>query len=181
MHPRGDGDGWVECALGHRHWGRYGAAGLLLWHGTPGPNSGVLLQHRASWSHHGGTWGLLGGARHSTETFEQAARREAAEEAGLDPRSYVVRGKFVDDHGGWSYTTVIARTEDPALPEGLTAETVEVRWVPAAAVPALPLHPGFAATWDQVCQASSAAGSMVTPNGSTNVSCSPGSARSTST
>ena len=27
---QGDGDGWVECSLGHRHWGRFGAAGLLL-------------------------------------------------------------------------------------------------------------------------------------------------------
>ena len=27
---RGDGDGWIECGLGHRHWGLFGAAGLLL-------------------------------------------------------------------------------------------------------------------------------------------------------
>ena len=26
---RGDGDGWVLCGSSHRHWGRYGAAGLL--------------------------------------------------------------------------------------------------------------------------------------------------------
>ena len=26
-HP---GDGWVQCAHGHRHWGLHGAAGLLL-------------------------------------------------------------------------------------------------------------------------------------------------------
>ena len=24
-----DGDGWTQCTLGHRHWGRFGAAGLL--------------------------------------------------------------------------------------------------------------------------------------------------------
>ncbi len=145
MHARADGDGWTECALGHRHWGRYGAAGLLLRHADA-----VLLQHRAVWSHHGGTWGLLGGARHRGETAEQAAAREAAEESGLDPRSYTVTGRFVDDHGGWSYTTVIARTDRPVLPAALTAETVEVRWVPLARLPALPLHPGFAATWDRV-------------------------------
>ena len=40
--PRGDGDGWARCARGHRHWGVFGAAGLLLWH-----DGAVLLQHRA--------------------------------------------------------------------------------------------------------------------------------------
>ena len=60
--PRGDGDGWTRCAQGHRHWGIYGAAGLLLRH-----DDRILLQHRALWSHHGGTWGVLGGARNSDE------------------------------------------------------------------------------------------------------------------
>ena len=142
---RGDGDGWTECALGHRHWGLFGAAGLLLWHGER-----ILMQHRAQWSHHGGTWGLLGGARHRAETAEQAAGREAAEESGLDPRCYAVIGHFVDDHGGWSYTTVVARTELALTPTSLAAESIEVRWVPVAEVAALPLHPGFAATWEQV-------------------------------
>jgi 8-oxo-dGTP diphosphatase len=179
LFPRGDGDGWTECALGHRHWGLHGAAGLLLWHG-----GSVLLQHRAEWSHHGGTWGLLGGARHSAETAEQAAAREATEESGLDPRSYTVTGRFVDDHGGWSYTTVIARTRAPALPRALTPETLEVRWVPVGELAQLPLHPGFAATWERVrsiAQASNAAGSTVTGNGSTSLSGCPGSARPTST
>ena len=27
----GDGNGWVECGLGHRHWGIHGAAGLLVY------------------------------------------------------------------------------------------------------------------------------------------------------
>lgn len=148
VHSRADGDGWTECALGHRHWGLFGAAGLLLWH-----DEHILLQHRAEWSHHGGTWGLLGGARRSGESAERAAAREAVEEAGLDPDTYRLTGRFVDDHGGWSYTTVIARTGDPALPDGITAETVEVRWVPAVQVGELPLHPGFAASWDQVLAA----------------------------
>ena len=150
-HPRGDGDGWTECALGHRHWGRYGAAGLLLWHGDR-----VLLQHRAVWSHYGGTWGLLGGARNSGETAEQAAGREAAEEAGLESSSYTVVGRYVDDHGGWSYTTVIACSDRATLPDALTAETVEVRWVPVGRLDELPLHPGFATSWDQVLTAARA-------------------------
>ena len=72
---RGDGDGWVTCDLGHRHWGLYGAAGLLL-HRPTATGDEVLLQHRATWSHHGGTWGLLGGARHSDESAVEAALRE---------------------------------------------------------------------------------------------------------
>jgi 8-oxo-dGTP diphosphatase len=143
--PGGDGDGWTQCARGHKHWGLFGAAGLLLWH-----RGCVLLQHRALWSHHGGTWGLLGGARNRAESAEQAAQREAAEEAGLAGDSYEVIGAFIDDHGGWSYTTVVARARTALLPTGLTGETLEVRWVQADELGELPLHPGFAATWETV-------------------------------
>ncbi len=143
--PRGDGDGWTRCEQGHEHWGIYGAAGLLPWH-----EDRVLLQHRALWSHHGGTWGILGGARNSGETAEQAACREAGEEAGLDPSTVEVTGCFVDDHGGWTYTTVIARTDTALHLTGLTPETIEVRWVSAGELAELPLHPGFAASWEQV-------------------------------
>jgi 8-oxo-dGTP diphosphatase len=142
---RGDGDGWTHCALGHRHWGLFGAAGLLLWH-----RDRVLLQHRALWSHHGGTWGLLGGARNRAESAEQAAQREAAEEAGLASDAYEVTGRHVDDHGGWSYTTVVGTARDAVLPTGITGETLEVRWVRADHLHELPLHPGFAATWETV-------------------------------
>jgi 8-oxo-dGTP pyrophosphatase MutT (NUDIX family) len=143
--PRGDGDGWTHCASGHKHWGLFGAAGLLLWHGEC-----VLLQHRAHWSHYGGTWGLLGGARNRAESAEQAAQREAAEEAGLAADSYEITGAYVDDHGGWSYTTVVGQARSAVLPTALTAETLEVRWVRVSQVPDLPLHPGFAATWETV-------------------------------
>ncbi|MBW0091276.1 NUDIX hydrolase [Pseudonocardia sp. KRD-184] len=145
LFPRGDGDGWTHCDQGHRHWGLYGAAGLLLRH-----DDQVLLQHRAHWSHHGGTWGILGGARNRGESAQDAALREASEEAGLDAAAVTTLGEFLDDHGGWTYTTVVARTDGPLLLTGLTAETLEVRWVPAEGLGGLPLHPGFAATWDVV-------------------------------
>ena len=61
MLPRGDGDGWTRCALGHKHWGIFGAAGLLLRHGDL-----VLLQHRALWSHHGG-WSYTTVIAHAAE------------------------------------------------------------------------------------------------------------------
>jgi 8-oxo-dGTP diphosphatase len=142
LFPRGDGDGWTRCALGHRHWGLFGAAGLLVRSGDL-----VLLQHRALWSHHGGTWGLLGGARHRDEPAVAAAAREAAEEAGLDPAAYAVTGESVDDHGGWSYTTVLARAPEPVALTAAAEETIAVAWVPEDEVTTLPLHPGFAATW----------------------------------
>ena len=71
----------MEGPDGQRFWGRFGAAGLLV-HDL---RRGVLLQHRADWSHFGGTWGLPGGARHAGETAVQGALREAAEEAAVPP------------------------------------------------------------------------------------------------
>src|SRR3954447_14141738 len=80
VHP--STDGWTTCALGHRHWGRAGAAGLLLHRSGPHGEE-VLLQHRAVWSHHGGTWGTPGGALHTGEPAHVGALREVREELGL--------------------------------------------------------------------------------------------------
>ncbi len=144
--PRGDGDGWVQCAQGHRHWGLFGAAGLLL-HRGPAGREEVLLQHRATWSHHGDTWGLLGGARQRSESAIAAALREAGEEGGLDPAHVDVHGRYDEPHGGWTYATVVgaATAEVTAAPTG--GESIDVTWVGVGEVTALPLHPGFAATW----------------------------------
>ena len=145
MIPRGDGDGWTHCAQGHKHWGIYGAAGLLLRH-----DDRVLLQHRALWSHHGGTWGILGGARNSGETAMHTAAREAAEEAGFGPECYQVVGIHLDDHGGWSYVTVVGRAGEAFHAPQLTAESLAVDWVHVERIHDLPLHPGFAASWETV-------------------------------
>ena len=143
-----DGDGWVECAQGHRHWGRFGAAGLLLHRLAPDGETEVLLQHRAEWSHHGGTWGLLGGARHGDEAPVATALREAGEEAGLHADAALVTGLYDDEHGGWSYCTVVAAEVGDAAARPTSAETVEVRWCRVGSLPTL--HPGFAATWPVV-------------------------------
>lgn len=144
-----DGNGWAECAQGHRHWGRHGAAGLLLHAVDDAGVVRVLLQHRAAWSHHGGTWGLPGGARDSHEDGTTAALREAVEEAGVDREMIRTRHSFVDDHGGWSYTTVHADTPAP-LTTRPDRETAALAWVPLDDVADRPLHPGFAATWPQL-------------------------------
>jgi len=86
----GDGDGWIDCSCGRRHWGLHGAAGLLVVKENVKENT-VLLQHRSPSSHNGSTWGLPGGARDSGETAEEAALREAHEEAGI-------QGELVDIH-----------------------------------------------------------------------------------
>ena len=150
---RGDGNGWTWCALGHRHWGRYGAAGLLLRRDAARSVIGgdfaaalVLLQHRAAWTSDGGTWSLPGGARDSHESVIQAALREAHEEAGIDQAAVEVVGQWQDDHGGWSYTTVIAQVVGPLRLEP-NAESAELRWVAETDVADFALHPGFAGSW----------------------------------
>ncbi|MCZ3389729.1 MAG: NUDIX domain-containing protein [Actinomycetia bacterium] len=144
-----DGNGWVECDLGHRHWGLHGAAGLLIHTVDADGTLRVLLQHRADWCHHGGTWGLPGGARDSHESVEEAALREAVEETALDGTKVRLRHTFVDDHGGWSYTTVYgdALTALPTVPN---EESAALEWVATDRVNNLPLHPGFGHTWAQV-------------------------------
>ena len=136
------GDGWTTCAAGHRHWGLFGAAGLLLV-----DDGRVVLQHRAPWTHQGDTWGIPGGARDSHEDALAAALREAREEAHLSPADVEPIGLYVDDHSGWSYTTVVARTVRTVQPYAANAESVTVRWHAADDVAGLRLHPGFAATW----------------------------------
>ena len=138
----GDGNGFVRCALGHRHWGVYGAAGLLI---TDGPR--VLLHKRAAWTHEGGSWAVPGGARDSHEDALTAALREATEETTLDPDRVTAFDEFTDEHGGWSYTTVLARPTDPFELRPVGAESDAVRWWPLADVATLELHYGFAAAW----------------------------------
>nr|WP_294691967.1 NUDIX hydrolase [uncultured Friedmanniella sp.] len=140
------GDGWTTCAAGHRHWGRFGAAGLLLRTRVAG---GVAfgLQLRAERSHHGGTWGILGGARDLAETAVEAALREAGEEATVAADQVQVEAHYVDDHGGWAYTTVVATAPATMSLAPRNWESDAVRWVPREAVEALDLHPGFAQTW----------------------------------
>ena len=139
---RQSGDGFVTCACGSRHWGRFGAAGLLVLRGDS-----VLLQHRARWSHHGGTWGVPGGALDYDESPLQGALREAAEEAGVAAQAVRARHAWTTDHGTWSYTTLICQAIAPLSPQRLDAESEELRWVPLRDVPTLPLHSGFAAGW----------------------------------
>ena len=145
-----DGNGWVEGPDGTRRWGLHGAAGLLL--ARPGPE--VLLQLRADWTHFGGTWSLVGGARDSHEDAVAAALREAHEEAGVPPGDVRVVGLLPGARlGAWSYTYVLGWTTRDVVAEPRTDESVEIRWVPIGDVAALALHEGLAADWTRLAEA----------------------------
>lgn len=143
-----DGDGWIECTCGSKHWGLHGAAGLLAVR-----NGAIFLQHRAPWVHNGDTWGIPGGARDSHENVIEGALREAIEETGINPEHLTVLHTFTDDHSaksdmsGWSYSTVIALAESDLEERTLNDESSEVRWVKFDDVTRLPLHPSFALSW----------------------------------
>ena len=142
---------WLHCSGPRgRHWGRYGAAGLLL--AAPADDGWqVLLDERADWVHHGGTVGVPGGAMHPGERPIEAALREVGEEVhGLD----AVEINVVTEHeqpcpdcGRWTYTTVVARTTGAHQVQARSFESAAVTWVAETEVEKLPLHPGFAIAW----------------------------------
>lgn len=140
------GDAWITAADGNDYWGIFGAAGLLAYH----PDRGILLQHRAEWTSHGGTWGLPGGARHRNESAEAAALRETAEETGLNAADVTPLSEYTSDRGGWTYTTIIALASDAADCPTPNEETLEMRWVQLADVPGYNLHPGLASSWEDL-------------------------------
>ena len=142
-----DGDGWVDCRCGGKHWGLNGAAGLMLLR-----ERSILMQHRADWVHNGNTWGLPGGARDSHEDAIAAAIREAVEETGINGELVTPLNIFTDNHLDWRYDTVLAKA-DPNLELGdWNQETKDMAWVPIENVDKLPLHPSFARTWPAIYQ-----------------------------
>ncbi len=148
-----DGNGWVACRCGCRHWGIYGAAGLLLCRPAE-PDGEVLLQLRAPWVHQGGTWAAPGGAIDSHESPVEAALREAEEEAGIAAADIRVHDVLVSaDHSDWRYHLVLATTVGTVRPFRANAESSSVRWVGVGRVAALDLHPGFATSWPSVASA----------------------------
>ena len=134
-------------AQGQRHWGEHGAAGLLAYHITD-DQVWYLLQKRSLYTHGGGTWSIPGGALRPGESPVDGAFRETEEELGRLPEGLRYTGTVITDFGGWKYHTLLY------LSPGLFAaagnwESAEHRWVIAAGVDELPLHPGFAAAFPQ--------------------------------
>ena len=142
---------WLACTGGgRRHWGRNGAAGLLV-AAREGGQTYVLLDERADWVHHGGTFGVPGGAIHPDEGPLDAARREVWEEVrGLDARRLDVVHTHVQpcaDCARWSYTTFLATLPARVDVRARSMESEAVHWIDVEDVATLPLHPGFAIAW----------------------------------
>lgn len=140
------GDGFIPLADGSRRWGRYGAAGVLLRHRSD-DGDWYFLALRSGFTHKGGTWALPGGAIDLHETPEEAAVREFVEEIGIALDRYEVAHVYEDDHGGWSYWTVVVDVDDRFdAPPAFGWETEDARWVRADALDELPLFDAFAVT-----------------------------------
>lgn len=139
---RDPGDAWVEGPEG-KFWGRFGSAGLLVFDA----GRGVLLQHRAIWSHHGDTWGLPGGALHAGEAAVDGALREAWEEAGVPRENVELLFTSIYDVNYWSYTTVVVSAVEPFEVIISDPESLALEWVALDDVAELPLHPGFKVAW----------------------------------
>jgi 8-oxo-dGTP diphosphatase len=143
-HLRDPGDQWVYGPNGEKVWGAFGAAGVLVWNRD---TDCVLLQLRAEWSHHGGTWGIPGGAMRKGESAREGALREAHEEAGVPEELLEAIDEFIIDLGFWSYTTVVARTTEHFEPVENDQESIDLQWVKRTAVEELELHPRFGQNW----------------------------------
>jgi 8-oxo-dGTP pyrophosphatase MutT (NUDIX family) len=151
---RVSGAGFVTLADGSRRWGLFGAAGVLVRHvdaedGEPH----YFLARRSMHTHLGGTWAIPGGALDQGESAIEGALREFDEEIGipLHQYAYTVAETYEDDHGGWSYTTLVVDVADRFdPPAALTWETAEVRWVRASELTSLELFGAFRATLERL-------------------------------
>ena len=110
-----------------------------------------FLARRSEWCHQGGCWAIPGGALHRDESPVEGALREFAEEVGAVLRDSEFRVVDVceDDHGGWSYWTVVVEVAErfalPAAAE-LNWETAETGWIPRHRLGGLELHTAFRRT-----------------------------------
>jgi 8-oxo-dGTP diphosphatase len=141
------GDGFVTVSDGTQRWGRFGAAGVLARHVDDDGEPHYFLALRSSWTHKGGTWAVPGGALNHGETPLEGALREFAEEIGHVIEAYDVAEIHEDDHGGWTYTTVVVDVPERfEIPAAYSWETADARWVPASQLTELELFEAFRAT-----------------------------------
>jgi len=140
------GDGFITLDDGSRRWGRYGAAGVLVRH-VDDDGVAYFVALRSEWTHQGGTWAIPGGARNADESPVEAALREFGEEIGMHLEIFEVAEVHEDDHGGWSYWTIVVDVPERfPPPTDFHWETADARWVGAAELAELRLFDAFRAT-----------------------------------
>jgi 8-oxo-dGTP diphosphatase len=141
------GDGFVTVADGTVRWGRFGAAGVLVRCATEAGTWSYFLARRSEWCHQGGSWAIPGGALHHGEPPLEGALREFAEEIGAVLGDFTVVDLHEDDHGGWSYWTVVIEVLQPFdTPVAVNWETAEAGWIAHDRLPELELLTPFRRT-----------------------------------
>jgi 8-oxo-dGTP diphosphatase len=137
-----NGDGFVTLADGSARWGLFGAAGILV-----RCRDRYFVALRSPYSHQGGTWAIPGGARHSDETPLEGALREFREEVSVALDEFVVAAEHEDDHGGWSYWTIVVDVDEPfEVPEDVHWETSATAWMTTEELARADLLPAFRST-----------------------------------
>lgn len=151
---RHKGESAIICGHGHKHWGKHGAAGILIRAPRPSGELAYLLQQRADTAYDSaGKWGVFGGALLEGETPQAGADRELAEETGTNVPLLTPISSYEDDHGGWAYTTFVAdapATFWPAFDGETPEESANWGWFTPAEMKSLPLHPGFKAALPKI-------------------------------
>lgn len=144
---RSSGDGFVTVADGSIRWGRFGAAGVLArWVDEDG-TAWYFVARRSERTHRGGTWAVPGGAIDEGESPLEAALREFEEEIGSFVGVHEVAVVHEDDHGGWSYWTIVVDVAERfSNPPSFGWETAEARWVREVELAELELFDAFRAT-----------------------------------
>jgi len=116
------------------------------WHANPLPAAAVLLERarvegetdilllRRAVDPGRGDWDLPGGYLDPGESFEAGARREAAEEAGIDVELIGLSGAYHSAAGNAVAVVYRARALDPRAPVHPDAESDDHAWVPRSAV-----------------------------------------------
>lgn len=143
------GEEWVRCAAGHQHQGPAGTAELFL-RRSDQPDADVLLQRRTPSDPYGATWGLPGSARRPQSSDIPAALQAVIDSVSVDQAGVRVEGVWLDDHGGWSATTVIATAQGETEPHLINSDGEAVCWAAAPDLESWNLEPRLAATWSRL-------------------------------
>lgn len=124
----------------HGNYGAVGAAGSIF---LARDTKRILLAHRSKDVLEPGQWGTWGGAKKYGETAEEAARREAREEAGFAGAVEMIPLFVAHGRDDWTYSNFLAVIDREFKPV-LNWETQGFRWCRYGHWPH-PLHKGLAA------------------------------------